>query len=82
MKITIYCFATDEVEKKIQSFSEKSCTCINPFPNTPFWDHPKFKEAADDNWTVAIQRFKDTDYIENIVEKGEIAHFEQFHLFR
>ena len=22
----------------------------NPFPNTPFWDCPKFKEAANDNW--------------------------------
>ena len=30
---------------------------LNPFPNTPFWDHPKFKEAADNNWNVAIKRF-------------------------
>ena len=22
---------------------------VNPFPNTPFPDHPKFKEAAEDN---------------------------------
>ena len=22
---------------------------FNPFPNTPLSDHPKFKEAADDN---------------------------------
>ena len=29
---------------------------INPFPNTPFWDCPKFK-AADDNWNVAIKEF-------------------------
>ena len=28
---------------------------FNPFPNTPLWDHPKFKEAADDTWNVAIQ---------------------------
>ena len=21
---------------------------LDPFPNTPFWDHPEFKEAADD----------------------------------
>ena len=27
------------------------------------------------------QKHHDTDSIENIVEKGEIAHFEQFHLF-
>ena len=26
---------------------------INPSPNTPFWDRPKFNEAADDNWNVA-----------------------------
>ena len=30
---------------------------------------------------VAIKGHLDTDCIENIVEKGEIAHFEQFHLF-
>ena len=54
---------------------------FNPFPNTPLWDRPKFKEAADDNLNVAIKGFQDTDCIENIVEKGKIAHFEQFHLF-
>ena len=27
---------------------------VNPFPNKPFWDRPKFKEAADDNWKLAI----------------------------
>ena len=51
---------------------------LNPFPGTPFWDRPIFKEATDDNWNVAI---KDRNCIENIMEKGEIAHFEQFHLF-
>ena len=30
---------------------------------------------------MAIQRFLETDCIENFGEKGEIAHFEQFHLF-
>ena len=50
---------------------------FNPFPNTQFWDYPKFKEAAADNWNVAT----DTDCIENIVENSEIAHFEQFYLF-
>ena len=28
-----------------------------------------------------LKGFQDADCIENIVEKGEIAHFEQFHLF-
>ena len=45
------------------------------FPNTPFLDHPKFKEATDDNCSVAIKGFLDTDCIENIVEKCDIAHF-------
>ena len=57
---------------------EKIISVVNPFPNTPFWDHPKFKEAADDIYNVAINGFKDTGCIENIVEKDEIAHFEQF----
>ena len=30
---------------------------------------------------MAIKGLQDTDCTENIVEKGEIAHFEQFHLF-
>ena len=30
---------------------------INPFPNIPFLDLPKFKEAADDNWNVAVTLF-------------------------
>ena len=42
---------------------------------------PKFKEAADNNWNVAIKGFYDTDCLENIVGKGEIAQNEQFHLF-
>ena len=47
----------------------------------PLWDRPKLKEAADNTWNVDIKGFQNTDYIENIVEKGDIAHFEQFHLF-
>ena len=54
---------------------------LNPFPNTLFWDRLKFQEAADNNWSAAIKGFLDTDCLENIVEKCEIAHFEQFHLF-
>ena len=54
---------------------------LNPFPNTPFWDRSKFKEAADDNWNMAIKGLLDTECIENIVEKGEIAHFKQISPF-
>ena len=54
---------------------------INPFPSTPFLISPNFREAADDNCNMAVKGFSDTDCIENIVEKGEIAQNEQFHLF-
>ena len=47
--------------------------------NIPFSDRPI--EDADDNWNVAIKGFGDTYCIENIVENGDIALFEQFHLF-
>ena len=30
---------------------------FNHFPNTPVWDRPKFIEAVDDNWNVAIKGF-------------------------
>ena len=36
---------------------DKSKISLNPYPNTPFWDGPKFKEAADDNWNMAIKGF-------------------------
>ena len=49
--------------------------------STPFGDCPKFKEAADNDLHVSINGFKDTVCIENIVAKGEISHFQQFHLF-
>ena len=54
---------------------------FNPFPITSFLDCPDSKDAADDNWNVAIKGFLDRDCIENIVEKDEIAHFEQIHLY-
>ena len=49
MHLFISFFATDFVRKTIKS--------INPFPITPFWNRPKFKEAADDNWNVDIKGF-------------------------
>ena len=67
--------------KQPWSFQHFAGKCFNPLPNTLFWDYPKFKEAADDNWNVAIKGFYNTDCTEDIVGKGEIAHFEQFHLF-
>ena len=34
------------------SFPQSPSGGINPFPNSPFWDRPKFREGADDNWNV------------------------------
>ena len=38
-------------------FSYSLFYSFNPFLNTPFWDRPKFKEAADDHGNVAIKGF-------------------------
>ena len=43
--------------KKICHRKTDKCPYINLFPKSPFWDCPKFKEAADDNWNVAIKGF-------------------------
>ena len=48
--------------------------------NTDYTVH-HFETASDSKNLQTIKGFYDTDCIENIVEKGEIAHFEQFHLF-
>ena len=32
-------------------------TQFNAFPNAPFWDPPKFREAADVNLNETIKRF-------------------------
>ena len=55
---------------------------INPFPNTTSWDHPKFKEAAGDEWNVVINDFE-KEYFKNIKGKGENADniFSCFHIF-
>ena len=55
---------------------------LYPFPNTPFWESPKFKEAADGNWNVAIKGFWDTDCIENIVEKVKLLKMSDFTFLR
>ena len=41
------CMKKMVVEYRLQNF--------NTFPDPPFWDCPKFKEAADNNWNVAIK---------------------------
>ena len=43
---------------------------VNPFPNTPFWDRPKFKDAADDSWLSAFSPF-----FQNVCFLTEILFF-------
>ena len=40
-----------------------------------------FETVSNLNEMCLLRGLFDTDCIENIVEKGKIAHFEQFHLF-
>ena len=41
----------------IFSFPHEVFYPVYPFPISPFWDRPKFKEAADNNCNVAIEGF-------------------------
>ena len=58
--LSIHCSSEPKSKFKANSFSytlDVNKNTVNPFTNTPFWDRPKFKEAADDNWNVAIKGF-------------------------
>ena len=52
---------------------------VNPFPNTPFWDCPKFKEAAENNWNVAIKDFKMQETFWKKVKLLKMSNFTFFH---
>ena len=52
-----------------------------PFPKRQILDFPKLKESADDNFKFDKNGREFSNWVENTVEKGEIAHYEQFLLF-
>ena len=54
---------------------------LEPFPKQQFLDSTKVKESADDNFKFDENGRKLSKWVENIVGKGEIAHYEQFLLF-
>ena len=54
---------------------------FSPFPKRQILDSSKFKESADDNFKFDENGRKFSKRVENIVEKGEIARYEQFLLF-
>ena len=52
-----------------------------PFPKQQILDSSKRKGSADDNFRIDENCRKFSKWVENIVGKGEIAHYEQFLLF-
>ena len=54
---------------------------INPLPDDKILDWSKLKQFADDNFEFDINSRKFSQPVENTVDKGEIAHYEQFLLF-
>ena len=51
------------------------------FPNDGFLDSSKLKEFAYDNYEFDENGRKVSKQVENIVDKAEMAHYEQFLLF-
>ena len=54
---------------------------VNPLPDDKILESSKLKELADDNFKFDENVRKLSKQVENNVEKGEIAHYEQFLLF-
>ena len=52
-----------------------------PITRQQILDSPKLKEFADDNFKFDKNGGKLSKWVENTVEKGEIAHYKQFLLF-
>ena len=54
---------------------------IQPFPKRQILDSSKPKQFTDDNFELDGSGRKVSKRVENTVEKGEIARYEQFLLF-
>ena len=65
----------------IRDFFLPHVTLSNPFPNDKILDSSKLKQFADDNFKFVENGRKLSKQVENTVEKGEIARYEQFFLF-
>ena len=53
----------------------------DPFPNDKFQTRSELKELADDNFKFDETGRKFSGWVENTVDKGEIARHEQFFFF-
>ena len=54
---------------------------VNPLPDDRILDRSKLKQSADDNFKSDENSRKFSKRVENTVDKGEIARYEQFLLF-
>ena len=54
---------------------------FQPFAKRQILDYSKLKEFSDDNYEFHENGRKFSKWVENTVEKGEIARYEQFLLF-
>ena len=54
---------------------------FNPFPNDKFQTLPNWRSFAEDTFEFDEDIRKFSKRVENTVGEGEIAHYEQFHLF-
>ena len=59
---------------------ESNDSWLNPLPDDKILDRSKLKQSADSNFKFDENR-KFSEWVENTVGKGEIAHYEQFLLF-
>ena len=54
---------------------------INPLPDDKISDLSKLKQSADDNFEFDVNGRKFSKLVENTMDKGEIARYEQFLLY-
>ena len=54
---------------------------LNPLPDDKILDWSKLKQSADDNFEFDVNSKKFCKLVENTVDKGEIARYEQFLIF-
>ena len=62
-------------------FFTNTGACTQPLPKRQIMDCSKLKDFADDNSKLDENGEKVSKRVENTVGKGEIARYEQFHLF-
>ena len=54
---------------------------LNPLPNNKIWDLSNLKAFADDILNVVQMMICVTDWVENIMGKGETAGYQHFLIF-